>query len=82
MNDTIEAAKAELLRAKDRIKRALATTPDDKINWSPAPSARTAVQQVAHAAISIPGLQDWLSGKPFPFASVAELTRRNRSSDE
>lgn len=44
MEDTISQAKAEFVRAKDQVIRALATTPDDRIHWSPAPTARTPIQ--------------------------------------
>lgn len=73
MQEIIDAAKAEFLRAKERITHNLATTPDDRINWSPTPTARTPVQQVAHAAMATTGIQGLLMGKPFPYASLADL---------
>ncbi len=73
MKETVEAAKAEFTRAKDRLARALETTPDDKINWSPSETARTPIAQVAHGAMSIKGMQGWLAGEPFPFKDMAEL---------
>ena len=66
MQDIISQAKAELIRAKDRMTRALATTPDDKINWSPSPTARTPIQEVAHSVMAVSGIQGMLTGKPFP----------------
>jgi hypothetical protein len=82
MDTIITEAKAEFVRAKDRIIRALATTPDDKINWSPAPTARTPVQQVAHSAMSISGIQGMLVGKPFGYANVAELDTALRKAEK
>lgn len=82
MNETVEAAKAEFTRAKDRVAKALDTTPDDRINWSPSPTARTPLHQVAHAAMSIKGMQDWLAGKPFPFESVADLDSYSRDKEK
>jgi hypothetical protein len=82
MNETVEAAKAEFNRAKDRLAKALNTTPDDRINWSPSPTARTPIHQVAHGAMSIGGMQDWLSGKPFPFADVTELDAFSRTKEK
>ncbi len=72
-NPQIEAVKAEFGRAKERMTRALANTPDDKLNWSPSSTARTPIEQVAHAALSIKGMQDWFSGVPFPFSDMQEL---------
>lgn len=79
---TVQEAKAEFGRAKDRIAKTLATTPDDKINWSPSPTCRTPIHQVAHAAMSIKGMQDWFSGTPFPFADVNEMDSFLRSKEK
>ncbi|MBI1757602.1 MAG: DinB family protein [Fimbriimonas ginsengisoli] len=78
----VVAAKAEFGRAKDRIVKALASTPDDKINWSPAPTARTPIHLVAHAGMSISGMQEWLEGKPFPFESMADLDTFLRKEEQ
>jgi hypothetical protein len=78
----VEEAKAEFLRAKDRITRGLATTPDDKINWSPSPTARTPIEIVAHAALSIDGIQGMLEGKPFPFSGVDDLDSQSRTQEK
>src|SRR5450432_3489962 len=82
MNDTISQAKAEFTRAKDRMVRALATTPDDRINWSPSSTARTPLQQVAHAALATTGIQGMLIGKPFPYASIAEADAAWRAAEK
>lgn len=78
---TINEAKAEFLRAKERLAKDLATTPDDKINWSPSATARTPIECVAHAAISIGGMQKWISGEPFQFKGVDELDAYSRSEE-
>lgn len=82
MNEVREAAKAEFIRAKNRMAAALATTPDDKIHWSPSETARTPIHQVAHAAMSITGMQDWFSGKPFPFKDMKELDDFSREKEK
>lgn len=82
MNEVICETKAEFLRAKDRLVRALATTPDDKINWSPSPTARTPLQVVAHAAMAVPGIQGMLVGKPFPFTDLTEADAAFRSYEK
>lgn len=80
--EAVEEAKAEFIRAKDRIARGLATTPDDKINWSPSPTARTPLQQVAHAAMAIGGMKDWLQGKPFPFKDFTDMDTTLRAMEK
>ncbi len=82
MEDSISQAKAELVRAKERMAHALATTPDDRIAWSPAPTARTPLQQVAHGAMVMPGIQDMLTGKPFPYAGLAEFDAALRIAEK
>ena len=78
---TINEAKAEFTRAKDRLVKDLKTTPDDKINWSPSPTARTPIECVAHAAMSIEGMQGMFTGKPFPFSGVDELDQFSRQKE-
>lgn len=41
--------KADLLMARDRLITLINTTPDDKLKWSPSPTARTPIQLVGHS---------------------------------
>jgi hypothetical protein len=82
METTVIAAKAEFTRAKERIARALATTPEDRINWSPASSARTPLQQVAHSAMATTGIRDMILGEPFPYADIAEADAAWRAAEK
>src|SRR5438105_11988641 len=78
---TINEAKAEFTRAKDRLVKDLKTTPDDKINWSPSPTSRTPIECMAHAAMAVEGIQGMLNGKPFPFSGVDELDQFSRQEE-
>ena len=82
MEDTITQAKAEFLRAQERIAHALATTPDDRLHWSPSPTARTPIQNLGHAASMTAMLQGMLTGEPFPFAGIAEADAAARASEK
>ena len=82
MEDIISQTKAELVRAKERMAHTLETTPDDKLNWSPSSTARTSVQQVAHAANAMPSIQGMLTGKPFPYAGIAECDAAMRAEEK
>lgn len=73
--ETIEHARADFLRSKERLSSALSTTPDDRINWSPSPTARTPIQQVAHAAQVLEGMQIMLNGGTFPIETSAEADK-------
>ncbi|MGO8670661.1 MAG: DinB family protein [Capsulimonadaceae bacterium] len=81
MDDTISRTKAEYIRAKDRLVRLLDKTPEDKINWSPSPTARTPVQLASHASMVVGGLLDMLKGQPFEFTNTAELDARFRQAE-
>jgi hypothetical protein len=72
MREAIEEGKASFLRAKDRLVRALANTPDDRLNWSPSPSARSPLHVAAHSADAIRNIHNMLDGRPFPVPTSDE----------
>ncbi|MDQ2730209.1 MAG: DinB family protein [Armatimonadota bacterium] len=78
MKETIEREKASFLRAKASICRVLATTPDERINWSPSPTARTPIEIVAHAAATVKNLHGILDGHPFRIPNTAEADKTFR----
>jgi hypothetical protein len=80
--NTIEQTKQEFLRAKDRVVRLLKTTPDDRINWSPSPTARTPVQIVAHVAEAIKNIHGMLDGRPFPITNTEEADKYFREMEK
>ena len=71
-NSTLEKAKNDLLQANARLEQALHRTPDDRLNWSPAPTARSIVQIVAHCAYAMGGMKDLLQGIPDEVKTAAE----------
>ena len=79
---TVTEAKAEFTRAKDRLAKDLATTPDDKINWSPSSTSRTPIECVVHAAMGTRGIMGMFQGQPFPFSSMAELDAFSREKEK
>jgi len=82
MSEVKDQAKAEFARAHDRLKMLLAKTPDDRINWAPSATCRTPIQQVAHSAIAIEGIQGMLSGKPFPYEKLSDMDASIRASEK
>ena len=79
---TINAAKGEFNRAKDRLLKNLATTPDDKLNWSPSPSSRTPLGQVAHSAMAVQGMQGMFTTGVMPFDNIAEADAGWRKAEK
>jgi hypothetical protein len=82
MEDTISQAKAEFVRAKERVIRLLAITPEDRINWSPSPTSRTPIQLVAHAALGISFVGAILDGRAPQFSSIAGLDGEFREQEK
>ena len=72
MDNIIISTIADLTQAKDQLVRVLGNTPDDRINWSPAETARTPIQIVAHCAFSLGFISDMLIGTPYPAKTMAE----------
>jgi hypothetical protein len=54
------------------MKRILKSTPDDRLLWSPAPTARTILAQVVHAATSIHHIHTAMMGTRFATPTTAE----------
>jgi hypothetical protein len=69
---TIEESKQIFQMSVDRIKRILESTPDERLLWSPAPTARTPLAQVVHAATSIHNIHQMMMGMRF----AAETTEK------
>jgi len=55
-----------------RIKRVFEKTPDDRLDWSPASTARTPLAQVAHAANSIHHIHTAMMGTRYATPTMAE----------
>jgi hypothetical protein len=72
MDNIIIATIADLTQAKDNLVRVLKNTPEDKINWSPAATARTPIQIVAHSAFALGHISDMLNGTPYPAPTTAD----------
>lgn len=80
--ETVVAAKAEFDRAVDRMKRALATTPDDKLNWSPGGEARTPLMQVAHVSAAIEGMVGWFQGQAMDWSDIKAIDAGWRAAEK
>jgi len=79
--DTITQAKSAFLQAKGGLCNAFASTPDDRLNWSPSPTSRTPIQQVSHAAYAIKNIHNFLIGDLFPIESTVEADQYFREQD-
>jgi hypothetical protein len=64
MKENIEQVKGMLINSADRMICNLSCVPDERLNWSPSSTARSAIDQVAHAAMSVTGIQLMLQQEP------------------
>jgi len=69
---TIQESKQLFQMSLDRIKRILASTPDDRLLWTPSPTARTPLAEVVHAANSIRHIHTAMMGTRYATPTMAE----------
>ena len=72
MDNAIAHTKQELDRACLRLEHLFELTPDDRIHWSPSPTARTPIQLITHSASALEGIQKMVGGEPFPYKNLAD----------
>jgi hypothetical protein len=75
----IEIAKVNFQQAKGRMEHAVATTPEDRLGWSPSPSSRSPLHQFAHAAKAVKMILGQLQGTPFAILDTAEADKSFRA---
>ncbi|BDI32158.1 hypothetical protein CCAX7_42090 [Capsulimonas corticalis] len=71
MEQAAHLAIQDVHQLNGRLLRNLAKIPDDRLNWSPAPTARTPLQLVAHCAFSLGFIHTMLNGTPYPAKTTA-----------
>ncbi len=81
MSEVIQGAKLEFERSRNRMLALLAEMPDDKLNWSPSPTARTPLAVVAHAGMSLHHITEMLKGRPFGDSTTAIAQKGFRESE-
>ena len=81
MNTQIENVKNEFLQAKEGLLKALSTTPEERLNWSPSPTARTPLEVAVHAALVIGFFADTLDGSPWVAPTTAEADQGFREAE-
>jgi len=70
---TIDQCQTYLTSVKGRLLTTFAAVPDDKLNWKPSPTAKSAIQLAAHAANSNFSLSRMIRRDPAPVGSMEEL---------
>ena len=73
MEGIVESTKNAVVAAKDRLQKSLSFVPDDKLTWSPSPTAKSALRIAAHCACSNRFFASALRGDIAPAETFAEL---------
>jgi hypothetical protein len=83
MEDIVSQTKAEYQRTRERLALLLSKTPEDKLNWAPSTTSRTAVELVAHSAESVGHILSMLKGQQdFEFNGTSDMDNRLRTSEK
>jgi hypothetical protein len=82
MSDLIEMAKHATLGGRHYALSTFSHVPDEKLTWSPAPSAKSALRIAAHIGLSNDRLANVLQGRmPPPGLSFEELSERGNAQE-
>ncbi|MCW3061696.1 MAG: hypothetical protein JWQ02_3517 [Capsulimonas sp.] len=84
--ESIARAKSAVISSRDLLLSTFSYVPDDKLHWSPSPSARTPLQIAAHCGGANATFATLLRGEPWPLAStaaeaVAQIYERDAATD-
>jgi hypothetical protein len=77
----IEATQAELFGSKNRMLQLMRETPNDRLTWKPSPSARSIIENVAHAGNSLGNILLQIQGVPFWTPTSAEANAQFLAHD-
>lgn len=78
----IEQAKAKFETARDQMLENFAKIPDEKLNWSPAETARTPIEILVHCGDSIGHLTGMMQGRRFEPETTADADRHFREHEK
>ncbi|BDI33162.1 hypothetical protein CCAX7_52130 [Capsulimonas corticalis] len=66
--EALDGAKSVTLSSRDLLLATFSFIPDEKLNWSPSPTARTPIQIAAHCAAANAAFATLFQGKPWPLS--------------
>ena len=79
LKEPIAECQARVRSAAERLGKTLSFVPDDKLSWSPSPTARTALAIVAHCCLANRMFAKVLSGEPIsPMPTPDEVGESSR----
>lgn len=82
MSELIEQCKQSAQRGKSQFLNTFAYVPDDKLTWSPSPTAKSALRVAAHVGITNQAFAGILRGERMPGTSFEELIERMNAAEQ
>lgn len=84
MESLIESCKKSAVNGMEWFLRSFSHVPDDRLNWSPSPGAKTSLRIAAHVAVTAGNFAKMLRERRIPFGDeipviVAELERAEKA---
>jgi len=73
MQEIIGQAKQSIVMGKERFLKTLSFVPDDKLTWTPSPTAKSALQIAAHIGLSNSGMAGIVRGEKPPVSDMRQL---------
>ena len=67
MSNLVEYCKQDAIDSMEHFLRNFSHVPDDKLNWSPTPTSKSALQIAAHTAITIANFTKMIQDRRLPF---------------
>ena len=73
MENIVAMCKQSTVRGMERLLKTLSFVPDDKLTWSPSPTAKSALRVAAHTACTAENFALIIRDGKFPVDSMQEL---------
>lgn len=81
MKEAMEPCKQAAQFAVQQFLKTFSFVPDDKLNWAPAPTAKTALRVAAHVGLGLGAFTMMLRGEQMPKGTPEELTARFEAAE-
>src|SRR6185436_20882936 len=82
MEELITSAKRSTKASLRHLLHTLSFVPDERLNWSPCPTAKSALQIVAHCAISNGAFAEIIDGEAMPADSFLEIKAKLNEEED
>jgi len=82
MNDIVEINKKRAVIGMDMFLRNFSHVPDDKLNWTPTPTAKSALRVAAHTALYMGRFAQMINDRQLPAPDNLEEWLAQRNAEE